>query len=221
MKRRIVLIHASPAALPPLARYYAAEAPELDITNLLDDGLLRYFKADDWTSAQRRLAAMLDLGIREYGAELAMLTCSAVPLAVVNALRASAAIAVLKIDDHMAQLAVKQCARIGVVVSFPPTLPTTVNLLKAAAAAEHKTVVLETCVIPEALQALLHEDYARHDQLLVPAIHELAGRGVNGVVLAQVSMARVLPIVEPRLNVPVFNSLTSSLQAIRASLSQG
>jgi len=45
--RRISLIHASPAAIAPLARYYAEAEPQWEMTNLLDDGIMRQFRTGD------------------------------------------------------------------------------------------------------------------------------------------------------------------------------
>jgi aspartate/glutamate racemase len=53
---------------------------------------------------------------------------------------------------------------------------------------------------------------------LLAAIEELAKRQVSVIVLAQVSMARILPRIDGRIKVPVLSSLHTSLDAIRAAL---
>ncbi len=45
MKRSVAFVHTSPAAVGPLMQFYAEAAPEFEITNLLDDGLLRLLAA--------------------------------------------------------------------------------------------------------------------------------------------------------------------------------
>ena len=42
-KTKIAFIHTSPAAIGPLMQFYGEAAPDLEITNLLDDGLLRLY----------------------------------------------------------------------------------------------------------------------------------------------------------------------------------
>src|SRR5436305_908438 len=75
-------------------------------------------------------------------------------------------------------------------------------------------------VAPEAYTALLANDTATHDRLLLDSVERLEKRGVSAVVLAQVSMARVLPLVGQRVRVPVFTSLHTSLDAIRGALAE-
>ena len=114
MKHNIAFIHASPAAIPPLMQFYSGAAPDLQITNLLDDGLLRLFAAGSFEVAESRLREMLATARDVYAAELAMLTCSAVPRPVLDRLRALARIPVLKIDEPMARRAVAMGKRIAI-----------------------------------------------------------------------------------------------------------
>jgi Asp/Glu/hydantoin racemase len=199
-------------------QFYGEAAPELEVINLLDDGLLRLFRSGDEAGAEGRLADMINATRDCYGAELAMLTCSAVPRAIMGRLRASAGLPVLKIDEPMAREAVGVGRRIGVVVTFPPTLETTSRLLHEAAAEAGLSVEVLPEVVPEAYQALLAGDTNRHDGLLLDAIARLRERGPSAIVLAQVSMARVLPQAVGRAVVPVLTSLHSSLTAVRRAL---
>ena len=73
-KRKIAFIHTSPAAIPPLAEYFKTNAPEFEITNLLDDGMLRFFAASDEARSEARLRDLIGAAIDPYGAELAMIT---------------------------------------------------------------------------------------------------------------------------------------------------
>lgn len=218
-KRRAVFVHTSPAAIPPLAGYYKEAAPEIEVTNLLDDGVMRFFSSGDGAAAEDRLAAMLATAREVYGAEAALLTCSAVTPAMLESLRARAGIPVLKIDEPMAAAAVRAGRRLGVVVTFPPTLETTSRLIESAAEEAGVAVEIEARVLPDAYQALLAGDAARHDDLLLAAMDELALRGVDAIVLAQVSMARVVGRAVGRYRFPVFTSLETSLAAVRGALS--
>ena len=217
-KQRIAFIHASPAALAPLAQYYRQVAPELEITNLLDDGLLRLFAAVDWAAVERRLAEMLATARGTYSAEAALLTCSAVPREMLERLRRAAGMPVLKIDESLARAAVRAGRRVGVVVTFPPTLEINRALLADAAAEAGVAIEILPRLVPEAYQALLAGDAATHDRQMLAAVEELAGQGVEVIVLAQVSMARVLPLLEGRVAVPVLSSLQTSLAALRELL---
>lgn len=214
-KRKIVFIHTSPAAIAPLVQFYGAAAPELEITNLLDDGILRLFAAGQTVATENRLAGMIDAARAAYGAELALLTCSAVSRTMLENLRRGAHLPILKIDDALARQAVRVGRKIGVVVTFAPTLNTTCQLLTEAADEAGIAIDLIPEVLPEAYQALLAGDHAQHDVLLSAAVQRLEARGVDAIVLAQVSMARILPQLEGQVTTPVLTSLHTSLQAIR------
>jgi len=219
MKRSVTFLHTSPAAVAPLMNYYSGAAPELEITNILEDGILRLLAAGDRPAVERRLHNMIAAAVEDYGAELVMITCSAVSRSTLQALRDEAGAPLLKIDEPMARRAVSAGSRIGVAVTFSPTRETTHRLLADAAAEARVKVELSTEVLPQAYKALLAGDFETHDSLLLEGIRRLAASGVDAVVLAQVSMARVLLKARESVSVPVLTSLDSSLDAIREILS--
>jgi Asp/Glu/hydantoin racemase len=217
-KRKVAFIHTSPAAIGPLMQFYTEAAPELEVTNLLDDGLLRLLAAKDAATAEARLRDMLEVAAGTYGAEAAMVTCSSVSKEMVENIAGGFALPVLKIDYPMARRAVRAGRKIGVAATFPPTLVPTRRLLAEAAEEIGAGIEVVEDVTPEAYDALLAGDAARHDELLLDAVSRLEGRGVSAIVLAQVSMARVLPKLDGRVGVPVLSSLHTSLEAIRGAL---
>lgn len=220
MKRSVAFIHTSPAAIAPLMQFYGREAPELEITNLLDDGLLRLLAAGRAEVARKRLSGMLRDAAETYGPELAMITCSSVPREMSDSLARDFQMPVLKIDYPMARAAVRAGRRVGVAATFPPTLAPTSKLLNEAAAEAGVEIEIVQEVEPKAYDALLSNDTATHDRLLLELIERLQDRDVACVVLAQVSMARVLPLVGGRARVPVLTSLHTSLEAIRAAMAE-
>ncbi|MGH9940747.1 MAG: aspartate/glutamate racemase family protein [Pyrinomonadaceae bacterium] len=218
-KRNIALIHTSPAAIAPLMRFYTEAAPELEITNLLDDGLLRLLAAKEHATVEERLAEMLTVAARTYEAELGMVTCSSVTKEIVDRLAPRFALPVLKIDYPMAREAVGAGRRrIGVAATFAPTIVPTSRLISEAAEAAGAAVEIIQEVVPDAYDALLSGDERAHDELLCAGIERLAAKRVDVIVLAQISMARVLPRLEGKIAVPVLSSLHTSLSAIRGAL---
>jgi Asp/Glu/hydantoin racemase len=218
-KRKIALIHTSPAAIAPLMRFYNEAAPELEITNLLDDGLLRLLAAGDRATVQARLAEMLTVGVRTYGAELVMVTCSSVTKGMVEQLSPLFDLPVLKIDYPMAREAVGAGRlKIGIAATFPPTVVPTSRLISEAAEEAGTAIEIIQEVVPGAYDALLSGDDETHDALLCAGVERLAVRGVDVIVLAQISMARVLHRLEGKIGVPVLSSLHTSLSAIRDAL---
>lgn len=218
-KRSVAFIHTSPAAVGPLMQFYAGAAPELEITNLLDDGLLRLLAAGRGEDVRRRLGEMLRAAAETYRPELSMITCSSVSKEMSDSLARDFPFPVLKIDYPMARRAVSTGRRIGVAATFPPTLVPTSRLLREAAVEAGTEIEIIEEVAPEAYTALLANDTKTHDELLAAAVGRLQDRDVSAVVLAQVSMARTLPLIERDARVPVLNSLHTSLEAIREALS--
>src|ERR1044072_5590004 len=133
LKRSVAFIHTSPAAVGPLMQFYAEAAPEFEITNLLDDGLLRLLAAGRAEAVRRRLSEMLRAAAETYAPELAMVTCSSVSKELIESLARDFPFPVLKIDYPMARRAVSAGRRIGVAATFPPTLVPTSTLLREAA----------------------------------------------------------------------------------------
>ena len=217
-KRRVAFIHTSPAAIAPLMQFYGGAAPELEITNLLDDGLLRLLAAGRGEDVRRRLEEMLRAAAETYAPELAMVTCSSVSKEMVESLARDFSFPVLKIDYPMARRAVRAGRRVGVAATFAPTLTPTSRLLREAAAEAGAEIEIVEEVAPEAYKALLSNDVATHDRLLAAAVERLQNKDVAAVVLAQVSMARTLPLISAQARVPVLTSLHTSLEAIREAL---
>jgi glutamate racemase len=216
MKTSIGLIHTSPVAIPPLAEYYQHEAPEYQITNLLDDGVLRYFSSNDEASIERSIGRMIATARDEHNARLVLVTCSALSRTTHRSLQRTARIPVLKIDEPMARCAVQAGRKIGVAATFEPTVEPTRRLLWDAA--DGQAIDLEFRVIPAAYAALRNGEAEAHDRFVLEGVEELAKSGVDCIVLAQVSMARVLSRVQKRCSVPVFTSLETSLAAVRQAL---
>lgn len=217
-QRSVVFVHAARPSLEPVMSYFPAAAPELAITNLLDDGVMAMFAAGRMDLAQARLLELVESGVRHYGAEAALLTCSAVTREAMRWIRAASPIPVLKIDEPMAARAVETGARVGMIATFPPTRDVTRQLILDAATAAGREVTIEEEIVPEAIQALLAGDRTTHDRMLMDAARRLKGRGVEVILLAQVSMG---PLVEPlgrELDLPVFSSRETSLAALRALL---
>src|SRR5919199_1315950 len=97
-KQSVAFIHTSPAAIGPLMQFYAEAAPELEVTNLLDDGLLRLLAAGRVGDVRRRLSQMLRAAAETYAPELSMITCSSVSKELVESIARDFPFPVIKID---------------------------------------------------------------------------------------------------------------------------
>lgn len=217
-KRRIAFIHTAAPAIQPLVQYYSSAAPELSFVNILEDGLLGMLAEGRHAEVRSRLLGMIAVARQTYRAELAMITCSSVPLQMAADLSGELRLPVLKIDGPMARRAVETGPRVGVAVTFRPTVEPTSRLLADAARALGREIQVKTYVVERAYDALLAGDTATHDRLLVEGIRRIASDGADSVVLAQVSMARVRAEAQKSVGVPVLSSLDTSLEAVREAL---
>ncbi|MEJ1929181.1 aspartate/glutamate racemase family protein [Nostoc sp. NIES-2111] len=211
--KRLTILHASRAAVDPVATHFAQGLAGWQITHVLDDGIMRLLQAEQWDLAVERLRRWAGETEAAYGADGVMITCSALPVAALEALKQSVPQPLIKIDEPMARAAVQAIAgrskRIGVLSTFPATQATTRELLHWAAAGEEIVLVEE--MEAEALRRLLAGDTRGHDEIVSAAAERFRGK-VDLLVLAQVSLARWAKPLEEKLGMPVLESLTSSCE---------
>jgi len=211
MKTRLAFLHTSPPAIAPLMQYYGREAAEFGIVNLLDDGILDHFRSGDEAAAENALGELLDRAHGSYGVKAVLVTCSSVSAAMLASLQRRSPVPLLKVDVPMAEEAIRRGKRIGVAYTFAPTLGPTTSLFSGRAE-------LRPLLIGGAYDALLASDPEAHDRLVLAGLETLRETGVEVIVLAQVSMARVVLQLRPDFGVPVLSSLETSLRAIREAL---
>ena len=152
----------------------------------------------------------------EAGAEIIVVTCSSISPAV-DVARKLVNRPVLKIDEPMAEAAVKMGGKIGILATVATTLEPTSNLLREKAAESGKSISLSTGLCQEAFQAVLKGDTERHDQLVIEKGMELA-KGVDVLVLAQGSMARMTKSLSQQIKIPVLSSPKLFAEKLRSML---
>jgi Asp/Glu/hydantoin racemase len=150
----------------------------------------------------RRLIAMIE-SASMTGADGVLVTCSSIGPAVSYAARLFP-FPVIRVDEAMAEKAVRQGRRIGVLATLRTTLEPTTALLRDKSAAAGLETQIEETLCEGAFQAVIAGDTETHDRAVSQALLALAGK-VDLVVLAQASMARVLQQMPP-LTIPVLSS---------------
>jgi len=139
------------------------------------------------------------------GADAVLVTCSSIGPGVSLAQRLFK-IPVLRIDEAMAETAVRQAVKIGVLATLRTTLDPTTALLRKMASDAERTVKLVECLCEDAFPAVLAGDVETHDRILRKALMEDL-QEVDVIVLAQASMARVVATLAPDdLRVQVLSS---------------
>jgi Asp/Glu/hydantoin racemase len=214
---RISLIHATPVSLNPVADAFANLWPEATTTNLLDDSLSADLK-EAGTLDSRMTDRFLTLGryASETGADAILFTCSAFGPsieAVASDLRPKP---VLKPNEAMFEEAAGKGARVGMLVTFQPSIAPMEAEFRAMAEASGNAISLESVLAEGAMDALLDGDADLHNRLIADAAPQLAGCDV--IMLAQFSMAQARPLVETAVDVPVLTSPESAVIKLRSIL---
>jgi Asp/Glu/hydantoin racemase len=223
---KVAMLHTVPTLAGPLADLAAELSPGTQIIHYVDESLLQDTIAHDGPPphVQRRLVSYAVFA-RESGADALLVTCSSIGEAAEQA-RPLADLPILRIDEPMAEEAVRTGQRIGVLATLATTLgPTTRAVQRAAvqrATAQHAAVQgaagrleadreVHAHLCEGAFAALRSGDSARHDALVRQGFQEVAGK-VDVVVLAQASMARILGDIATDL--PVLSSPRSGVAQI-------
>lgn len=216
--RTVVVVHTGPATVQPIKQQFQEILPDVRVVNIMDDSLLNdVIAAGHLTEAVTgRIFSYMQLG-QQMGAVALLNACSSVGEAA-SAARAAISIPLIKIDEVMAEQAVASGPRIGVVATVRTTLEPTVRLIKAKAAAAGRSIEVTEALAEGGFQALLDGKPELHDDIVRRTIQSLADK-VDVIVLAQVSMARLVPSLTD-VKVPVLSSPQSGVEAVRGALAR-
>jgi glutamate racemase len=171
---------------------FIKEFPKIIIRNIIDDGLVKEIIAnnDIITSSLVRRVCSYILSAEISGADLVVITCSTISCIAIIA-KHLVRIPIVRIDEPMAELAVKKGEQIKVLATLSSTLTPTVQLIKEKCQQQGKKVVLDGFLINKARQFLNEGNPKKHDQIIKEEI-ENALENYDLVILAQASMERVL-----------------------------
>ncbi len=215
---RIALIHALAPSIEPIRQAFAELWPEAECINLLDDSLsVDRARAGALTPAIRQ--RIMDLGryAEGAGADAILYTCSAFGPAI-ETFAATTGLPVLKPNEAMFARALKAGRRIGMLVTFPPSVASLEEEFRDMAAAAGREAMLEPVLVEEAMAALQAGDVERHNRLLAEAAVRLAH--CDAVMLAQFSASRALDAVSRVLPCPVFTSPRAAVEELRQRLTR-
>ena len=181
---RVVAVHTAMALVEPLTKLFKEHLPEVKLNHIADDSLIQEVIANnEVTPAVRRRLISYYNAAADSGADIVFNCCSSVgKVAEMGDLIAP--ITVFRIDGPMAEKAVLEGKKIGVIATLPTTLEPTVALLRDKAAAAG----VEIEVVEGLAKGAFGADKATHDGLIEQEAVKLADK-VDVIVLAQGSMA--------------------------------
>ncbi len=218
MSKTLALIHTG-VFLPQVFTKLCKEImPDVKVFNIVDESLINNtIAANELTpTTSKRLAHYLE-SAEEAGADAILVTCSSIGPAV-EAARSFINIPVLRVDEPMADEAVRTGRKIGVIATLSTTLKPTVNLIKARAAAQGREVEIVEHICKGAFEAVVSGDTETHDRIVTFDLMQLIGQ-VEVIVLAQASMARVAEAIpDAEKKVPILASPRMGIEAAKNTL---
>lgn len=219
MSTQVAFIHTSLSMIPVFKPLAAELLPAgVNVFNVVDESLLCDIIRDSRcppTTARRLVGHVISAA--DAGATHVLVTCSSMGRAV-EAARPLVGAIVLRVDEPMADRAVRTGARIGVVATLPSTLEPTAALIRQRAEAMGREIALASQVVEGAFAAVMSGDGARHDALVGAAVRQLA-RETDVVVLAQASMARVVEALPAKDKpVPILSSPRLAIEHLASLL---
>lgn len=195
-RKKLGLVHTSATLVPVFAQLCKARLPDVDTFNIVDDSLVRAIGERGSLTADiaRRVSAYIT-SAEAGGADQILVTCSSIGPAV-EAAAPFSSVPVLRVDQPMADEAVRIGTKIGVIATLPTTLNPTSDLVRRRAVLAGRAIELVSRLCEGAFEALMQGDAATHDARVAAALRELSGQ-VDVIVLAQASMARVVDTLAP------------------------
>jgi Asp/Glu/hydantoin racemase len=192
MKRKtLALIHTSATLEPVFAKLCEDKDLGVDLLHIADDTLIRDVIAEGQLSEGTSQRVRDHIAAAERAnADYIMVTCSSIGPAVDSAKR-NGSVPILRVDQPMADQAVRLGSRVGVIATLPTTLVPTADLIRRRAAEIEKDVEIIAHLCKGAFEALMSGNVAEHDAAVLKALSELSEQ-VDVIVLAQASMARVI-----------------------------
>ena len=205
MEHKLAFIHTSHVLIPLFSQMARDFLGEVEFFHMTDESLIRNTIAAGKLTKQtiRRLGNMIE-SAHDAGAGAVMVTCSSIGEGVAAA-RQQFDFPILRVDEAMAEEAVKTGGRVGVAATLRTTLDPTMQLLRDTAERANRPVELVPSLSEGAFEAVLAGDTARHDQLVVSSLADLMKRA-DVIVLAQASMARIVPQLPVNGGPPILSS---------------
>ncbi|AEE97211.1 aspartate/glutamate racemase family protein [Mahella australiensis] len=217
MSKKLAIIHTSFATVEPLTALAKDTIEGCEVVNFMDDSILPQLMRNggDLSAVEGRWLQYVVFA-KDVGAACVLNACSSVGELTEKA-RRMVSIPVIRIDEAMAEKAVGIARRIGVAATLPTTLRPTLALLEKKSREAGKDIELQSALAEGAYEQLVAGHKDMHDAILTKTLKELADK-VDIVVLAQASMARVIPSLSEGIQDKFLSSPVLAMQRVKAVL---
>ncbi len=215
--KKVVCVHTAMALVGPLTETFRELIPEVQVEHIAESSLIKEVIANNAvTPAVRRRLLDYYNAAADSGADIIFNTCSSVG-DIADLGNSISRVPVFRIDRPMAERAVQEAKRIGVISTLPTTLDPTCRLLKNCAAEAGKEITLVEGLADGAFAAGQSGDSETHDRLIAEAAQRIAD-SVDLFVLAQGSMARMEQRLSELTGKPVLSSPVLGVLGLRKRL---
>ena len=215
--KKVVCVHTAMALVGPLTETFRELIPEVQVEHIAESSLIKEVIANNAvTPAVRRRLLDYYNAAADSGADIIFNTCSSVG-DIADLGNSISRVPVFRIDRPMAERAVQEAQRIGVISTLPTTLDPTCRLLKNYAAEAGKEITLVEGLADGAFAAGQSGDSETHDRLIAEAAQRIAD-SVDLFVLAQGSMARMEQRLSELTGKPVLSSPVLGVLGLRKRL---
>ncbi len=217
MSQTVFALHTGFAIVEPVRKCCAELLPGVRVMSLADDSLLADVRAAGAVtpSVTQRIVGYGMLA-QSAGAGAILSCCSSVGDAA-DVLARVVDIPVVKIDERMAEEAVQRGTRVAVIATVATTLEPTERLILRKAAAASRSTQVRRYLVEGAFDVLLAGDSAGHDRMVMGTIVRASAEN-DIVVLAQASMARLVPLMPVERRASVLASLPLGIIALKEAL---
>lgn len=185
--KKIGIIHTTPATIASLKALIAKAIPDAELIDILDDSILKDMSAGNHVEYVRERWMAYARILERLGVQVVLSACSTVGEFAEEA-NGELNIPVYRIDEAMAEKAVREGHNIAVLATLSSTLGPTVRLVERKAKETGKEVRLRTVLVEGAYEALGKGEPEVHDRKIREAVEDCLEK-CDLVVLAQASMA--------------------------------
>lgn len=195
----------------PFGKVFEKKNPDVKIYNIMDDSLLvdtRTYNGMTPTIASRMLNYAK--AAEASGADGVLVTCTSVNEAT-KFIRPLMNIPILNIEEPVAEMAVKNGKKIGILGTIPTSPAALGRVVQEKAAELGKEIELVPAVAEGAFDVLCAGDVKKHDEMVCEALEKLA-KEVDVIAFSQISMSL---IDLPETEVPVYRIGESGFQKIK------
>ncbi|HBE77636.1 MAG TPA: Asp/Glu/hydantoin racemase [Firmicutes bacterium] len=217
MTKKVAVIHTSFVSVNDLKELFKEIMPQVEMVNIVDDSLLAEVKAHgSITPGIVSRICIYAVQAETLGVDAILNQCSSVGEAV-DVARNLIRIPYIKVDEAMAEEAVKIGGKVSVIATVASTMGPSVRLIKNTAIKMDKKLEVKECLVDGALDVLMKEgNQQKHNRMVLDEIEKVEADS-DVIVLAQGSMTVLLPQLQ-HIKKPVFTSPRLGVQHVKRVL---